>query len=139
MAITVLTDCKVTFGGTVLSDHVNSVEINEAYDDVEITAMGAVAHAFVPGLRQDSITIEYYQDFGSNKVDQVHNPLLGSQTGSSLIVVPTSGTISATNPSYSMVATIYTYQPLSGSVGEASMTSVEYRPAAGGFISRATI
>lgn len=142
MAITVLTDAKVTFNGTVLSDHVESVEINQNYDDVEITAMGAVAHAFTPGLRQDAITINYYQDFkagGTGAVDATHFPLLGSAAGASLIVVPTSGTVSATNPSYTVVATIYTYQPLNGSVGEASMTQVEYRPAAGGFIARGTI
>src|SRR5512134_1993021 len=119
MAITVLTDAKVTFGGTVLSDHVESVEINMSRDDVEITAMGGTAHAYAYGLRNDSITINYFQDFATGKVDQVHAALEGVAAGSSLIVAPTSGTISATNPSYSMVATFYNYQPLAGSIGEA--------------------
>ena len=139
MAIGPFLDGYVMFNGTVLSDHAESIEVNMGYDDVEITAMGATAHSFTPGLRQDAITINYYQDFAAGKVDATHVAFLGSSAGASLVVKPTSGTTSATNPSYTMVATIYTYQPLAGSVGEASMTSVEYRPAAGGAIVRATI
>lgn len=138
MAITVLTDASVSYNSVDLSDHVESVEIDMSYDDVEVTAMGGTAHAYSPGLRQDRVTVNFYQDFAASEVDQTLNALLGDATGAALVVKPTSAAVSTTNPSYTMTATIYTYQPLSGSVGEASMTSVEFRPAAGGSITRAT-
>lgn len=138
MAITVLTNASVTYNSVDLSDHVESVEIDYAYDDVEVTAMGATAHSFAPGLRNDKITVNFYQDFASGKVDATLNALVGSATGAALVVKPVATTVSSTNPSYTMTASPYTYQPLSGKVGEASMTSVEFRPVAGGYIVRAT-
>jgi len=51
MAITVLTNVSVSYNSVDLSDHVESVEINQSYDEVEITAMGATAKSFSPGLR----------------------------------------------------------------------------------------
>lgn len=137
MAITVLTNASVTFNSVDLSDHVESVEIDFAYDDVEITAMGATAKAYAPGLRDDKITVNFYQDFATSKVDQTLNTYLGSASGAALVVKPAATTVSSVNPSYTMTATIYSYQPVSGKVGEASMTSVEFRPAAGSAITRA--
>jgi hypothetical protein len=138
MAITVLTNASVTFNSVDLSDHVESVEINQSYEDVEITAMGATARAYSPGLREDEVTITFYQDFAAAKVDQTLQGYLGSATGAALVIKPTSGAVSTTNPSYTMTATIYSYQPLAGSVGEASMTQVTFKPAAGSAIVRAT-
>lgn len=138
MAITVLTNASVTFASVDLSDHVESVEIDFAYDDVEITAMGATAKSYAPGLRDDKVTVNFYQDFATSKVDQTLNTYLGSASGATLVVKPDSGSVSSVNPSYTMTATLYSYQPVSGKVGEASMTSVEFRPAAGSSITRAT-
>lgn len=138
MAITVLTNASVTFNSVDLSDHVESVEINQAYDDVEITAMGATAKSYSPGLRDDVVTVNFYQDFAASEVDQTLNTYLGDATGAALVIKPTSSAVSTVNPSYTMTATIYSYQPLSGKVGEASMTSVEFKPAAGSYIARAT-
>lgn len=138
MAITVLTNASVVFNSVDLSDHVESVEIDYSYDDVEVTAMGATAHSFAPGLRNDKITVNFYQDFAAAKVDQTLNGYLGSATGATLVVKPVATTVSTVNPSYTMTATIYSYQPISGKVGEASMTQCEFRPAAGGYIVRAT-
>jgi hypothetical protein len=137
LAIAVLTNASVVFNSVDLSDHVESVEIDFAYDDVEITAMGATAKAYAPGLRDDKITVNFYQDFALAEVDQTLNSFLGSAAGASLVVKPAAGTTSSVNPAYTMTATLYSYQPLSAKVGEASMTSVEFRPAAGSAIVRA--
>lgn len=138
MAITVLTGASVTFNSVDLSDHVESVEINQDIEDVDITAMGATSRAFAPGLRNDSVTVTFYQDFAAGKVDATLNGFIGNAAGASLVVKPTSGSTSTVNPAYTMTATLYSYQPLSGTVGEASMVEVEFRPVAGGSIVRAT-
>lgn len=138
MSITVLTNASVTYNSVDLSDHVESVEIDMSAEDVDITAMGATSRTHAPGLRDDKVVINYYQDFASNKVDATHSALLGVAAGATLIVKPTSGSPSTTNPSYTVTAIILNYKPLDGKVGGASMTEVTYLPAAGSSITRAT-
>jgi hypothetical protein len=129
---------KVTVAGTDLTDHVKSVTINQEYDDVDVTAMGATAKAHMPGLRDDSLDIEFFQDFAASKVDATLNTLLGSATGSTVVVIAGGTTASATTPSYTLIGSPYTYNPIDGSVGEASMTKVTFKPAPGQSIVRAT-
>ena len=128
---------KVTVAGVDLTDHVKSCAVNYDYDDVDVTAMGATAKAHAVGLRDDAIELEFYQDFATSKVDSTINGLLGGSGGT--VVVQTSGsTVSATNPSYTLVGIPFTYSPVDASVGDASMTKVKFMPAAGQAIVRAT-
>lgn len=138
MPIHYMRDVSVVLAGATLSDHVESVEVAFEYDQVEVTAMGATARAFIPGLRDDTITLNFYADFDSAKVDQTINPLLGSSSGGTMIIKPTTSAVSATNPSYTAIVAPYTYSPLNGSVGDANMTSVEFKPIAGQSITRGT-
>lgn len=138
MAITVLTDAYVVLNSVDLSDHVESVEINMAHEDIDITAMGATARAHAPGLREDAITLSMFQDFAAGEVDATLNGLLGQQAGFAFEIRPTSAAVSATNPKYTGTAILLEYQPLAGTVGEASQTSVELKMAAGSSITRAT-
>lgn len=135
MAKHVLTDASVTVAGNDLSDHVESVEVNIEKEDVDITAMGATAREHAGGLRNDSMTINFYQDFAANEVDATFWPLLSS-TGFSVVVKPTSAAVSSTNPSFSATCLMFTYQPLAGAVGEANQTSIELQ--CSGAIVRAT-
>ena len=130
-----LTNAQVTVNGVDLSDHVDSVEVQTNVDDVDITAMGASAHQHAPGLRNDKITVNFLQDFAAGKVDATLFPLLGN-TGFSVKVVPVATTVSTTNPSYTATCVLFTYNPLSGKVGERSDTSVEFQ--ATGLIVKAT-
>lgn len=135
MAKTILTDCSVTVNGVNLSDHVESVEINSEVEDVDLTAMGATAREHGQGLRNDSMTFNFFQDFSASKVDATFWPLL-SNTGFTVVVKPTSAAVSTTNPSFTATCLLFTYQPLAGSVGEASQTSIELQ--CSGAIVRAT-
>ena len=138
MAITVLTDAFVSVGGTDISDHVESVEINMESEDVDITAMGATARNHAPGLRNDSMTFNVFQDFASSSIDSVFSPLVGDAAGSAVIVRPTSSATSSTNPAYSATMVLLGYMPLAGTVGEASQTSVSMVCAQGSSITRST-
>jgi len=131
----VLTNAQVTVNGVDLSDHVDSVEVQTNVDDVDITAMGASAHQHAPGLRNDKITVNFLQDFAAGKVDATLFPLLGN-TGFTVKVVPVATTVSTTNPSYTATCVLFTYNPLSGKVGERSDTSVEFQ--ATGLVVKAT-
>lgn len=138
MAITVLTDASVTVGGTDLSDHARRVTVQMSSDDVDITAMGATAHNHAPGLRDDRVTIEFFQDFASTKVDATLSAYQGVAAGATVVIKPTSATVSATNPTYTLVGVLMGYSPLDGEVGAASMTTVEFLPAQGSKITRGT-
>lgn len=138
MAITVLTDAFVSVGGVNISDHVESVEVNMEAEDVDITAMGATARNHAPGLRNDSMTFNVFQDFASGEIDATFSPLVGSAAGTAVIVRPTSAATSSVNPAYSATMVLLGYQPLAGTVGEASQTSITMVCAQGSSISRVT-
>ncbi len=125
MAKYVVTDAKVTVNSVNLSPYVDSVEVQTNVDDVDITCMGASAHQHAPGLRDDKITINFLQDFASAAVNATLWPLLGN-TGFTVIVQPTSSSVSTTNPSFTATCCLFSYSPIGGKVGDRSETSVEF-------------
>jgi hypothetical protein len=127
MARIVLTDAKVTINGVNLSDHIASITLNESADVVETTAFSNTAKTRVAGLRDNSVTLEFHQDFASSSVEATINgstSLVGTVTA--IVVQPTSGSVSATNPSYSFSALVSEWTSLNGSVGELSTASVTW-------------
>ena len=128
----------LTVSGTTLTDHVRSVDIHFEYDRVDVTAMNATNKAFLVGLPESTMTVEFYQDFAASSVDATLSPLLGSSTGATVVFQTSGATVSTANPKYSAVMGIFTYDPVNGAVGEASTTSVEFRPISGTGITRGT-
>ena len=125
MARIVLTDAKVTINGVNLSDHIASVTLSTSADVVETTGFSSTAaRTRVAGLQDNSVTIEFFQDFATSLVEQTIYPLLGSTT--TVVVLPTSSAASATNPSYTFTALVSEWQPLSGAVGELATASVTW-------------
>jgi hypothetical protein len=125
MARIVLTDAKVTINSVNLSSYISSVTLSTSTDVVETTGFSSTAaRTRVAGLQDNSVTIEFFQDFATSLVEQTIYPLLGSTT--SVVVLPTSSAASATNPSYTFTALVSEWQPLSGAVGELSTASVTW-------------
>lgn len=127
MARIVLTDAKVTINGVNLSDHIASITINQSNDVVETTAFSNTAKTRVAGLADNSVTLEFHQDFASSSVEATINgstSLVGTVTA--IVVTPTSGSVSATNPSYSFNALVSEWTSLNASVGELSTASVTW-------------
>ena len=118
-------------GGTDLSDHVQSIEVQMNNADLDVTAMGAVSQQHAPGLRDDRIIVTFFQDFAASKVDAVINPLVGSAAGATIVAYANGTTASATAPSYTCAMTPYTYSPLNGAVGTPFQTQVTFLPVQG--------
>ena len=117
MARIVLTNAYISVGGVDLSDLVASVTLNETYDIVETTAFSSTAaKTRVAGLEDNSITLEFHQDYATGEVEQTIYPLLGQ--AAAVIVKPNGSTTSAFNPSYTCSAIISEWTPINGSVGE---------------------
>lgn len=134
MARIVLTDAKVTINGVNLSDHIASVSLSTTTDVVETSAFNSTAaKTRVAGLQDNSVTLEFHQDFAASNVEATIYPLLGSTT--TIVVSPTS-TVSATSPSYSFTALVSEWTPLNGGVGELATASVTW--SISGAITKAT-
>lgn len=134
MAVLVLTDASITINSVALSDHANSVTLNYEKDSVEVTSFGMTGHKFTGGLQNNSLDIELMQDFAAANVEATLFPLVGTQT--TVVIKPTSGAVSATNPSYTLTDTFLTaHTPVAGAVGELAMTSISFT---GGTLTKAT-
>lgn len=127
MARIVLTDASIVINSVNLSDHIASVTITTSEDVIDTTGFSSTSAAGrtrVAGLADNSVTLEFHQDFATSNVEQTIYPLLGSTT--TVVVKPTSAVVGATNPSYTFTALVSEWQPLSGSIGELSTASVTW-------------
>jgi hypothetical protein len=121
----VLTNAFISVGGVDLSDLVASVTLNSTFDVVETTAFSSTAaKTRVAGLADNSISLEFHQDYATGEVEQTIYPLLG--TSAAVIVKPNGASTSAFNPSYTCNAIISEWTPLNGAVGELATASVTW-------------
>lgn len=124
MAKFAATDYFVSINGTDFSQSLNSVELSQEADDLETTAFGSSWRTRIGGLKQASLTLNFMQDFAAGSVDATLNPLLGSIA--TVVIKPTSGTVTSTNPTYTMTALVTQYSPFASSVGDIATLSVTW-------------
>ena len=125
MARIVLTNAYVTVNSVDVSDHVASVTLNSSIDVVETTAFSSTAaRTRIGGLADNSITLEFHQDYASGSIEATVYPLLGSTT--TVVVKPNGSSTSATNPSYTSTVLVSEWTPLNGAVGELATASVTW-------------
>lgn len=124
MAKFVTTDYKITLDGDDFSDSIAAVTLEISVDEQETTAFGAASRTRIGGLKDATISLDFHQDFGASSVDETLFPLLGTLIP--FVITPTSGAVSATNPSYSGSALCVQYSPFSNSVGDLATLSVSW-------------
>jgi len=138
MAKFVLKNAVVTINSVDLSDHISQCTINTTFDDVDVTSFGDTYKEILQGMGDATITCDFFQDFAANKVDQTLQPLAAAGTTFPVTVKPTSATTSSVNPQYNMTAVLMSYEPIAGSVGQASTTSVTMRNSSQSGLTRQT-
>jgi hypothetical protein len=129
MARLVLTNVEVTIGGVSLSNHIASVTLGSTYDVLDTTAFAGgnvpqAARERTAGLVDNSLTLEFHQDFAAGEVEATIYPLLGTVVA--VKVQPVNGAISAQNPEYQFNALVSDWTPLNGAVGELATASVTW-------------
>lgn len=134
MAKFVATDFKITLNGTALSPSINSVTLDVNSNEVETTTFGSTYKTVVGGIISGSAKLDFYQDFAAGSVDAQIWPLIN--TIGTLVITPTSATVSATNPSYTAQVLINAYQPINASIGDLAGFSVTWPTT--GTVTRAT-
>lgn len=125
MARIVLTNAYVTINSVDVSDHVASVTLNSSIDVVETTAFSSTAaRTRIGGLADNSISLEFHQDYASTSIEATIYPLLGSTT--TVVVKPVNTTVAVTNPQYTATVLVSEWTPLNGAVGELATASVTW-------------
>jgi hypothetical protein len=124
MAKIVLTDAKVTINSVVLSSSISSVTLDTKQDVVETTSFGSTAKTRVASLADNSVTLEFFQDFAAANVEATIYPLIGSTT--TVVVQPASTSTTTTNPTYTFTALVSEWQPLKGGIGQLATASVTW-------------
>ena len=127
MARIVLTNAYVTINSVNLSDHIASITLTTTDDVIETTAFGSSARTRVGGLADNSVALEFHQDYASSSVEATINgspSLVGTVTA--VVVKPNGSTTAADNPSYSFNALVSEWTPLNGAVGELATASVTW-------------
>jgi hypothetical protein len=135
MATFVYTDASVVVNSVDLSDHVKSCTLNYEAEMLDDTVMGDTTRSNMAGLLNWSIDVDFLQDFASAKVDATLFTLVGA-AAFTVVLKPTSGSVSATNPSFTGSAVLESYPPMTGGVGDLETVSVTFRSA--GTLARAT-
>ena len=125
MARLVLTNAYVTINSVNLSDHIASITLTTTDDVIDTTAFSSTAaRTRVAGLADNSVALEFHQDYATSSVEATIYPLLGSTTA--VVVKPNGSTTAADNPSYSFTALVSEWTPLGGAVGELATASVTW-------------
>jgi hypothetical protein len=114
-----------------LSDHVVSLTINRAFDELDVTAMGSGGHSFVAGLESSTVSVDFLNDTAAASVMATLNSLVGTVASFKALQVvtpgsPSTGTPSATNPLYSGLLLINKITPIVGKVGDVSVQSCTF-------------
>ncbi len=120
---------------SVKKDQSTSARVMVSNGDVPQVGPGGEPEWMAPF---DGQTVDFFQDFSAGKVDATLYPL--SQSGGTFLFKAKAGSaaVSSTNPMYSMTARVFSYAPISGDVGAASTTSVQFRNGGAAGLTRAT-
>jgi hypothetical protein len=139
MAKYVHKNAVITVNGVDLSDHANQVTIEDGAAEVNLTGFTSAGYSeYGQGLKDCSINVTFLQDFASGSVDATLSAMYSGGTAGTIVVKPTNATVSATNPTYTMIGRLFTYGPIGGAVGDAAVVQCSFRHSGTAGIVRAT-
>lgn len=105
-------DFKITVNGTNFSDHLAGITLSIDVTEYDSTAFGMGWAEVTTGTKRGSVQLSFHQDYGAASIDATLFPLVGGNA--TVVAVPTSGSVSATNPAYTAVAKVIQYSPIAG-------------------------
>lgn len=114
----------VIAGTTTISSFVSSVTLSREVDAVEITSMTNTSRNYIGGLEASTVSLELFNDFAASSVNALFEDALGTKLNIKLI--PVTGTVTATNPSYSMSCFIGSWQPINSTPDSPMTASVTF-------------
>jgi hypothetical protein len=125
MATSTYLSSPVTLVNAVdLSDQCTGATVNINYDQLEATAFGDSSRKYVSGLGSHSIVLDFYASFAATETWATLSALVGTST--TIIVQPTSGPESATNPKMTLTGAFLASLPVVNSLGALGTISVTF-------------
>lgn len=127
-----LTKAKVTINGVDLSLFAHSLDTPDEREQVDVSGFNVNGtREFLPGLRDQTITIGFLQGFGSAEPHRVLEPLYeGGSTFAISILPDGSASPGPGNPSFGGTATMFSYNGLSGELNARGEIQAVFKPAA---------
>ena len=131
-----LSNPAVQINSVDLQDQCTSAVVNFVYEQLETTSFGDTARKFggaaVTSLQNNSIEVTLYQSYAGSETEATIFGLVGIVT--TLVVAPATGSVSATNPFYTLVgAYLESHTPINASLGELSEITLTF---AGGVLTK---
>ena len=131
-----LSNPNVTINSVSLQSQCTSAVVNFVYEQLETTSFGDTARKFggdaVTSLQNNTIEVTLYQSYAASETEATIYGLVGIQT--TIIVAPATGSVSATNPFYTLVgAYLESHTPINASLGELSEITLTF---AGGVLTK---
>ena len=127
-------DFDITLNGTDFSSSIAAVTLDVSREQLEVTAFGDSARKYIAGLQDATVTLSFHQDFAATSVDETLWNALGGTVA--VVIKPTSGSVSPSNPSYAFTALVTQTTPFSSNVGDLATQDVTW--AVSGAITRGT-
>lgn len=108
-----------------LSDHVTSVTLNQAFDELEVTAMGDSAHKFVKGLESATLTVSFLNDTATANVLATLAAAYGTTVACKMLNDKATS-VGATNQLYTFDILVNNLTPINGGVGDLSTQDITF-------------
>jgi len=118
------TDFDISINSVDFSDSLAAVTLDISREQLEITAFGDSARRYIGGLQDSSVTLSFHQDFAAASVDSTIFSNLGGTVA--IIIKPTGGSVTSSNPSYSFNALVVQSTPFSSNVGDLATMDVTW-------------
>jgi hypothetical protein len=125
VAITLNNKVGVKINSVDLSDHVTSVTLNQAFDELEVTAMGDTAHKFVKGLESATLTVSFLNDQAATSVLDTLSDAYGTTVAWKLLQ-DTGAAVSATNKLWSGDLLVNNLTPINGATGDMATMDITF-------------
>ncbi len=125
MAITLNNKVGLKIASVDLSDHVTSVTLNQAFDELEVTAMGDTAHKFVKGLESASLTVSFLNDQAAASVLDTLSDAFGTTVAVKMLQDKVAA-VSATNKLYTFDILVNNLTPINGAVGDMATMDITF-------------
>ena len=125
MAITLNNKVGLKIASVDLSDLVTSVTLNQAFDELEVTAMGDTAHKFVKGLESATITVSFLNDQAATSVLDTLSDAYGTTVAWKLIQDKVAA-VSATNKLWTGDLLVNNLTPINGATGDMATMDITF-------------
>ena len=123
---TYLSNPVVTVNAVDLSDQCTAATLTRRVDALESTAFGDSDRKYVSGLGNHELTLSLYMSYAATETYATLSALVGTTT--TVIVKPTSGADSATNPGFTLTGTFLAELPvINATMGELSTIDITFQ------------